>query len=260
MPLDLPPGLWVPQKPAIIRASRLPETPADARGIRMMPPLALGLGGSFASLLGSTALTSSFPVVEATNISSTSGSATQVVNLPAGISSGDLLLIFLGMQDGRTINTPSGWTQLYNNNSDPSAACFYKVASGSEGASVSVTLSSSSIGGHTSYRISNYQGTPEAATLNGPTSSANPNPPSLTPSWGSAKTLWITATHNRNPSADPSVSSYPANTTNGIYGHVTGAGMATAQRQLEASSWDPNTYTMSASVAWCANTVAIRPA
>jgi hypothetical protein len=44
-----PPLLLTPSKPAIIRASRLPEPPAEARGISTRPYL--GLGASFASLL-----------------------------------------------------------------------------------------------------------------------------------------------------------------------------------------------------------------
>jgi len=55
MPFDLslPPKLFVPQKPAIIRASRVPESPAEARQIQYAPKRALGAGGAAMMMGGS---------------------------------------------------------------------------------------------------------------------------------------------------------------------------------------------------------------
>src|SRR5215472_3753213 len=56
-----------------------------------------------------------FPVVAATNTSAVSSNATShTVNLPSGITSGDLLLIFFGdsLNGGASTTTITGWTGL----------------------------------------------------------------------------------------------------------------------------------------------------
>lgn len=64
--------------------------------------------------------------------------------LPSGIVPGDMLLLIAGARRGAPASfvTPAGWTLLVNNISGDTlrqGAVFYKVASGSEGASVTVT-------------------------------------------------------------------------------------------------------------------------
>src|SRR5678816_899360 len=64
------------------------------------------------------------------------------VNLPGSIASGDLLVMFLQVANGRSV-TATGWTQLVEDASDGSAdnhIVLYRVADGSEGATVSVAL------------------------------------------------------------------------------------------------------------------------
>lgn len=87
----------------------------------------------------------SFPVVAASAITDFSADQTShVVNLPSGITSGDLLLLWFTMDGvaGNTVATPSGWTLVVDSitatNSDK-GCLFSKVASGSEGSTVTVT-------------------------------------------------------------------------------------------------------------------------
>lgn len=75
-----------------------------------------------------------------TNVSTAASPWT--VNLPGSIASGDLLVMFLQVANGRSV-TATGWTQFVEDASDGSAdnhIVLYRVADGSEGATVSVAL------------------------------------------------------------------------------------------------------------------------
>lgn len=205
-----------------------------------------------------------FPTVGATNTYGESSTSTShAVSLPASISSGDLLVVFTQSQSSAT-GSISGWSVLYQSGylSEGNAACFYKTATGSEGATATVTTSGSVKLSATTYRISagTWSGTPEASTQTTGVSNAVPNPGSLSPSWGKQDTLWLAVAHfDGNGST---VSSYPTNYTNGINGVATGAASGctgSAQRQLNATSEDPGNFVMSISADWAAYTVGIRP-
>lgn len=247
--------LWLPPKPAIIR-------PAEIRKASFLP-------GMFPGGVAALAPVAAYPVVEATNQGGTSSftaSSSFNVPLPASIQAGDLLLIFVSVANNPvgTLTTPSGWTQRFNTTgTNHRFACYYKVATGSEGSTVAVTNSGNVSWATCSYRISNYQSTPESGT-SATGSSTTPNPPSLTPSWGSAKTLWLAAAGS--PGGNSGTPTVPTNYSDQVhYSHVSSgstvfAKVATARRALEASSEDPGTFTFAASTTWVTNTVAIRPA
>ena len=215
-----------------------------------------------------TAPVATFPVVEGTNQNATTSVSSSIaVALPASIQAGELLIIFVSANNnaGVTFTTPSGWTQLYNVTGGGNMrrhACYYKVATGSEGASVTLTGSTNATFAANSYRISGYQGTPEAATP-ATGSSASPNPPSLTPSWGSAKTLWLAVAADISTSGTAPTA--PTNFGSGItaQGNTFGANQcrtSSSRRELESTSEDPGTFTIGSSNQWIAATVAIRPA
>lgn len=210
-----------------------------------------------------------FPVVESTAAYSPTGDGLEdhPVPMPSGVTSGDLLLMFLNVSrvtDGAP-SVPSGWTVLYNANystgtSHNKARCYYRVADGSEGATVTVSSAVFPRMSATTYRISNYQGTPEAGSpVNGV--SVNPNPPSLSPSWGSDKTLWIAINHSSAGSTVTHPTSYggAVDGYTGVFNEFH-ARTATSHRELEAASEDPGVFTLGQSVDWVANTVAIRGA
>ena len=191
-----------------------------------------------------------FPVVKATNTSQTdANSTTHAVSLPAGIVSGDLLLI--GISSVSTWTTPSGWTLLYSINNTHRHNVWYRQADGGEGASVTVTGGSSVLASHFSYRISGAQASPEAATA------STWDPPNLAPSWGSKKTLWLATAGQRGGS----VTGTPTNYTNQVtsYQAVDDIRLVAMHRELDAASEDPSAYTLSVAASEVAATIAIQP-
>ncbi len=202
----------------------------------------------------------SYPVVAAENGgNNTTESTEHTVNLPSDISVGDLLLVFFVSDAGITITFPEGWTQLFQTtNIYVKVGAWYRIAEGGEGATITVTTSTSEMTAHTSYRITGYSGTPEVGT---PATGldANPDPPSLTPSWGAKDTLWFAVQGNDDKDI---VSAYPTDYTDGRNDYANaagGCGVGSARRELNAESENPLPFTISASEQWVTNTVAIQP-
>ena len=148
------------------------------------------------------------PTVAATNSGWVNGTASpHTVNLPAGIAAGDRLIVLFALADTRTVTTPAGWT-LISNVDNPAVFgsskrlyAFTKVASGSEGATLSLTISGSTSSAHTSYRISGAsQTTDPYIAANAGALSTHPDPPALTPGT-TDDFLWIACEANAGLSA-----------------------------------------------------------
>ena len=206
-----------------------------------------------------------FPQVAAVNGGHQDTDVTNhTVNLPADISSGDLLLVFFACDSFSvpdTITFPEGWTELfqtpYLDEARLTFGAWYRIADGEEGATISVTTSSVEQSAHTSYRITGYSGTPEVGT-HAAGSSTTPDPPSLTPTWGAKDTLWFACEANDD---DDHTTAYPTDYTDGRYDMGTtssGVNVGTARRELNAVSEDPGTFTIYLAEQWIANTVAIQ--
>jgi len=198
-----------------------------------------------------------YPTVAATNSSEAAGGTTShAVNLPASISAGDLLIILFGTNFAPS-TTPTDWTPFYNSPLNAGDfASYYKVASGSEGATVTVTTTSGSRSSSLSLRITGYQGTPEAATIaTGQNNSVNH--PTLSPSWGSAETLWLVVTGLCTNAA--ATFAAPADYTNGTYNKnsAVAMGVAHARRELNAASDDPAAVTTTGFPDWGAGLIGI---
>ncbi|MEF3692027.1 MAG: hypothetical protein V3574_03165, partial [Candidatus Moraniibacteriota bacterium] len=214
--------------------------------------------------IGSSAW-AAFPSIAATNSGNSGGNVTShTVNLPSGISSGNLLIVSFSNDGSDTVTWPSGWTGLFStaNGTANRLSAAYRIADGSEGTTITVTTSGSQGSAHTSYRITgHYSGAAPAVGTAATGSSVNPDSPSLTPSWGAEDTLWLSV---YGWDSNASNSSYPTNYSLGqvtnLYNQtVHGAGIASAGYNLNASSQDPGTATLSATETWVANTLAIRP-
>lgn len=204
-----------------------------------------------------------FPQVAAVNGGITAGTS-HTVNLPADIAEGDLLLVFfvaVYWLSAPSITFPEGWTQLFQTPYGASITFggWYRIADGAEGATITVTTSSTDKAGHTSYRITGYSGTPESGTA-ATGNTATPNPPNLTPSWGAKDTLWFVCAGTKSGSKQALIGC-PTNYTNCRIEFVgTGCCLGSSRRELNAASEDPGTFSMSYSQYWIANTVAIQPA
>lgn len=78
------------------------------------------------------------------------------VNLPASIASGDLLVLFARNQNQSALGTNTGWTPLVDDNTDASndrTVVLYRVADGTEGATMSLDWGSTCKGGAIVWRI-----------------------------------------------------------------------------------------------------------
>jgi hypothetical protein len=209
-----------------------------------------------------------FPIVAATNTSTdTTSDTNQVISLPANIAAGNLLLlVHHGSGLDSTPNTAcTGWTllddePLFSNTSH--LAIFYKIASGSEGASVTCTTDQVEDSAACTYRITGWHGTtPPEISTNTENTTGEPDPASVTPSWGAEDTLWIAIASEDFNNSD--FTAYPINygTANiTIATHTSNGGAcAMAARGLNATSENPGTFTTDATaVGWGAFTVAVR--
>lgn len=191
------------------------------------------------------------------------------VNMPATVDSGDLLLAFVVVRNAITWNTiPTGWTKIVEQAGGGSVgetSVFYKIADGTEdGGTATWVASALTTAAWQVMRVTSWHGTtpPETGTpSSGDASSANP--PSLTPSWGSDDTLWVVIAGHTAASA-AAFTAAPTNYTgfanNGASSGGSACSIASASRQLNASSEDPGTFTAGGSNRWWASsTIAVRP-
>lgn len=134
-----------------------------------------------------------FPVILGAAASNTTpASASQVVSLPSDIAPGDLLLIFLSLSANARTPSASGWAfpvSAQNMSSTGEVNVGWKQADGSEGSSVTVSISGgTATGAHIALRIGKFRlgSTPLATGTN------SANPPSRAASgWQLSPTLWI---------------------------------------------------------------------
>lgn len=189
------------------------------------------------------------------------GGETPAINLPGDISAGNLLVLEITVI-GPAIATPSGWTltlsQVLSGLTNVRLYVFHKIASGSEGETVTIT------GGYAFGMLAaitrRYTG---AASVVGTVASAVsqfPNPPTL--SGTQRKYVWIAGAACYGYFA--TISGYPAGYADQIqsissiedYNLV----LISMSRSAEVASEDPATYTMVTTNYWAAYTLAVEPA
>lgn len=209
-----------------------------------------------------------FPTVAATaTFGSTSNQTTHTVNLPASIAAGDLLVLAVTNDTDATQTTPADWTRITNTASSTlSRLCIYvKDATGSEGSTVDIVVSTSQGLSSAAYRIEGWYGDLAGQEV-GVAVAANtsaPDPPSLTASWGAEDNLWIVVLgyddEVNNINTWPT--NYSSNQTNGESNHSNeGTGTALATYNLNTATQDPGAFAISGTSRTVANTVVIRPA
>lgn len=196
-------------------------------------------------------------------------SSTASVSVPGSPVSGNLLILVIGGYNGpsgSSISTPSGWTLLTSRGggtaSTQVAYIFYKTASGSEGSTVTITITSTSgtaSWGSVGYQISGWSGTPQFGTFATGTSTS-PDPPSVTPTAGASLALALAA--GGNISNNQSISAYPSGYSNGQLGNNTSAAnrgwCAGAEATISGTSAvNPGAYTTGQSSSWWAQTLIV---
>jgi len=195
-------------------------------------------------------------------------SATPSFTLPATITADDLLLAFV--HAGTTITAgPTGWAEIASVDLSASSGKYFKVyafkAVGTEdGGTISVTLSVSAAAVCQVQRYTSWNGKIseiEVSTVSTGTGTA-PNPPSITPSWGALKAMFVTAaiasagvTNFTEPSGYSTANPLLLTSGSSYY-------FATAYRaeSTGVSSEDAGAWTLDASRNYATFTIAIRGA
>lgn len=188
--------------------------------------------------------TTSYPVIESTATYTTAGTTvtTAPITMPANIVTGNMLVMVVKLGSTGTATTPTGWTQSSTRSSTGNSYIYYKVSDGTESSYINLTVTTSNVSAIT-YRISNYEGTPESSF----TASNINNPISLTTSWGSTKNLFIAActTRQSNNAFTAAPTSYSnlitvGDPSNASTAHVR---LATATREVNSNTEDPAAFT-----------------
>lgn len=203
-----------------------------------------------------------------------------LINLPATVEAGELLIAFVAGENSPGLNFPlSGWTNLFTNSSSvaatanpPISSLLYRWADGSEGGgtlSIDISLAAKFTG--IVWRISGARDpaveTPKVSSMaNNATDNASPDPPNFTPAGGAKDWLWfwlaaMEGEQTSPPAGTPTNYENPIGANTGTAGAVAGNHrLAAATRENNAASEDPPIWTISAADAWMAWTLAIPPA
>lgn len=216
-----------------------------------------------------------FPAVVGTPTESSLNTAgtSHVVSLPALNTNGNLVLVLIdkGSTAG-TFNALAGWTELLDENLGNGIAILYRVVDGTEGATITLTHTTSTKGAYIVYEISGAENpatqAPQLSTVATGTSNA-PNPSTCTPTGGAKDYLWIAMFGSAGEEADDDTwsNTSPTNFTPspprqkscGTTGVNLGGLIASAEFASNAASMDPGAFSNDQSFAWRAYTIAIHP-
>lgn len=244
------------------------EGTADAVGERVACKFTLDgdLGstftvGGFRALPTIAAAAAAYPVVAATETSTTFTDTTHPIDMPASISAGDLLLVGFCTSTGgsNTVSIQSGdnWNLLNTDSANGlQVLVYWKIAEGSD--TLTLETTNNSISGHFSYRITGHDpdATPEYGSFTTASSGTTVDPPSLAPSWGLEDTLFIAVLGHANTSA---ISGYPSGYGDTVSASGLGNSCGAAALGVRTDSEDPSSFTVGGgSTSLVSNTIAIR--
>jgi hypothetical protein len=203
-----------------------------------------------------------FPIVESvTQTIFDADTTSHLVEMPPSTVDGQLLIIVIvTFGSTGTITTPDDWSVLAQEVvTGLRLSSFIRTSDGTEGGTtVDVVTSVARKAVAHVYQVSSWAGVEAVDLSNGTTDL--PDPPALAPSWGSAKTLWLTASAGAD---SDTVDSYPTDYTNGIQGQTSepnGVYLASARRNNQTASENPGPFDMSSSAISLTQTIGIRPA
>lgn len=187
-------------------------------------------------------------------------------------TTGNLVVIFLGLSDTAQALSTVGDSFTNLTNATVTFHVLYKVLDGSEGGNVVVTVGSNTKGAAIAYNISGFDSSkaPAISTVATGTSTL-PDPGSLSPSGGAADYLWLAAFRQNGEENDDDTWCNQApgtpvftglvQTTSGTGGlPATNGSIASAHYSANAATVDPGTFETDQSLAWRAYTLAIYPA
>ena len=207
-------------------------------------------------------------VVSATQTAFDTDTTDHYVNMPATVSTGDLLIVLFTNDGSATVTTPDGWISLASDASGSAVrlSVYYKIAAGTEGGTtVNLATSTGEQAAAQVYRITDWNGTtpPEISTAATGTTPA-PNAASLNPvGWNVTDTLWL-AVAGQDRGDQSGITTYPASYVDGIgtlSSNVLGNCRTLSAHRVHATeSENPGAFTVPVSEEWIAFTIAVRPA
>ncbi len=211
-----------------------------------------------------------FPqTVAATETAFPTQTTAHLVNLPATVDADDLLLVIIGFEAPGAVTTPTGWTLLFFHShtvAQNDFFCYVRKADGTEdGGTVDIVSTNSRTAAAHAFRITDWfedlAGVEGSGAHNEGTNAA-PDPPDNTPSWGAEDTLWIAV--NGAEDDDVTHNGFPTNYENTgeiVAGGIAGQGyeVASATRELNATSENPTAFSLASTENWLCDTIAVRP-
>ena len=213
-----------------------------------------------------------FPtVVNTATTDGTTATASAVINLPASIVAGNLLVALHRSSSAGAHGWPAGWNVLADSTGDASAnntSIAWRKADGAEGATVTVTQGSSKFASLV-YQISGAADPlvrPPQISFEATGTSTLPDPGGLSPTGGAKDYLYLwlggwEGEQTSPPASNPTNYTNPIGANSGTAGVVTtNVRVASARRNLNASSENPSSWTISASDDWTAWAMAVHPA
>jgi len=199
----------------------------------------------------------STPINASESEADSDGTTSLDVATPSGTTSGDLLLVLVTVDDAIVTTSMTGFTELYQEVSETFVvgSAYYRVSDGTEGANLTITLSSSEQVCARAVRITDFSGTPffEVSSIG---NSTTQTPPPITPSGGSSDYLYLV--HDHIDTNNATISSFPSGYTN------TGDVISTRTRlawgekaTLATTSETPGDFTISSTRRAVVSTIAI---
>lgn len=209
------------------------------------------------------------PTVRSTaTTNGTSATASPVLNLPATVVAGDILVVLIRQDNEEGYTWPSAdWLALpplpdTSDGADDQTSCRYKVADGTEGGTtITLTRTQSNKFAALAYAIAGANNIEAGGLATG--ASTAPNPTSFSPSGGTKDYLWLSlgaweGEQTSPPAATPTNYSNKIAADSGTAGAVTtNCRVAGVNRATTAASEDPSAWTISASDDWTAFVVAL---
>lgn len=187
--------------------------------------------------------------------------------MPASVASGDMLIALVGEDSGAASNTwDNSFTELLDSASATGIICAvaYKIASGGETSVVATHTTERS--NHIALRIpaaewANDGTAPEISTI-ATGNNANPNPNSISPSWGTTRPTILIAAMFADDSAPPfPVTAYPTNYNDNQVSNNTAtsaSAIACATSTATITIQDPGAFTMTGTETWGAVVIAVK--
>lgn len=217
-----------------------------------------------------------FPsIVGAPDITDTGAGTSHIITVASSPTSLNLLLGIVGtgataiVEDGTDDFTSNGFTVLYSDETLAMLGAHYVVAKISNGTESTITINSDVTAKFSAIfvEIQDWFGTIATGVEVGSTAytgaNANFDPPSLSPAWGSADTLWlaVASAHNANASVNATALTDASWTevSTALASLSTDASVVMYRKNTAASSEDPGAFVWETGREGVAATIGIRP-